>query len=126
MTKVPERECRAYIANQILTARIQCGFSQVYVAGKMGVTFQQIQKYESGKNRISSEALYEMAEIMGRKIAFFYPSKDIERPVKVGKDVVILASGLSLLPKAKLKLMRQLLGLIVEPHKETEDEVKDD
>ena len=43
--------------------------AQSDVAGKLGLSFQQIQKYETGANRISSSRLYEMSNILGVCVA---------------------------------------------------------
>jgi len=56
------------------------GMSQTAVAEKLGLTFQQLQKYERGHNRISASRLYELAEIFDVPVAYFFEE------VKAGKD----------------------------------------
>ena len=46
--------------------------SQPELAERVGVTFQQVQKYENGKNRISAGRLYEVAKALGVTIQYFY------------------------------------------------------
>ncbi len=48
------------------------GMSQTAVAEKLGLTFQQLQKYEKGLNRISASRLYELAQIFDVPVAYFY------------------------------------------------------
>lgn len=48
------------------------GMSQVKLAEKLGITFQQIQKYEKGTNRIGASRLFEMAHVLGVPVQFFY------------------------------------------------------
>jgi transcriptional regulator with XRE-family HTH domain len=48
----------------IRSRRLAMGMSQVTLAKKIGVTFQQIQKYEKGANRISARRLYGIANIL--------------------------------------------------------------
>ncbi len=48
------------------------GMSQSAVAAKLGLTFQQLQKYERGDNRISASRLYELAQIFDVPVAYFY------------------------------------------------------
>ena len=48
--------------------------SQPELAERVGVTFQQVQKYENGKNRVSAGRLYEIAKALGVTIQFFYES----------------------------------------------------
>jgi transcriptional regulator with XRE-family HTH domain len=46
--------------------------SQVVLAEALGVTFQQIQKYERGANRIAAGALYKMADALKVPISYFF------------------------------------------------------
>ncbi len=48
------------------------GMSQTAVANKLGLTFQQLQKYERGHNRISASKLYELANIFDVPVSYFY------------------------------------------------------
>jgi transcriptional regulator with XRE-family HTH domain len=52
--------------------RIERGLSQGAVAERVGLTFQQVQKYERGANRISASKLYEIAGVLGVPIAAFF------------------------------------------------------
>ena len=44
--------------------------------GPIGLTFQQVQKYEKGVNRVSAGRLYEMARVLGVTISYFYEGID--------------------------------------------------
>jgi len=46
--------------------------SQDHLAQQLGVTFQQIQKYEAGKNRMSAARLYEICQVFGVPIASMF------------------------------------------------------
>ncbi len=48
------------------------GMSQTAVAEKLGLSFQQLQKYEQGHNRISASRLYELAQLFDVPVAYFY------------------------------------------------------
>lgn len=48
------------------------GITQADLAKAVGLTFQQIQKYESGANQIVSSRLYEMATALGVPVSFFF------------------------------------------------------
>ena len=48
------------------------GFSQVRLAKALGLTFQQIQKYERGVNRISASKLFELAVLLDVPVGFFF------------------------------------------------------
>ena len=48
------------------------GMSQTVVAEKLGLSFQQLQKYERGHNRISASRLYELAQLFDVPVSYFY------------------------------------------------------
>ena len=48
------------------------GLSQEKLGEQLGLTFQQVQKYEKGVNRVSTSRLYELARILGVGVHFFY------------------------------------------------------
>lgn len=52
--------------------------SQMALAEKIGLTFQQVQKYERGTNRIGSSRLYELSQILDVPISYFFDDMDPE------------------------------------------------
>lgn len=62
----------ARIASRLRVARHESGLSQEIVGEAIGVSFQQIQKYEKGSNRISPGKLAVLAELYGKPVAWFY------------------------------------------------------
>lgn len=62
-----------YIGNKLKEFRLSYNVSQVELAEVGNMTFQQIQKYESGKNRISASTLYLFAEYFDEPIKRFFP-----------------------------------------------------
>ncbi len=62
----------AYLGQRVRMARIALGMSQQTLARKLGLTFQQIQKYERGRNRISASRLFDIARVLGISIEAFY------------------------------------------------------
>lgn len=58
--------------------RIELQHSQETVAKKLGLTFQQLQKYENGTNRVSASKLYEIAKILSVPISFFFDEEQNE------------------------------------------------
>ena len=69
--KLPSLSSRA-IGFRIKDARVQAGMSQGQLGDLVGVTFQQIQKYEKGTNRVASDRLQRIADAVGKPIAFFF------------------------------------------------------
>jgi transcriptional regulator with XRE-family HTH domain len=48
------------------------GMSQEKLGQKLGLTFQQVQKYEKGINRIGASRLFDLAQVLGVSVQFFY------------------------------------------------------
>jgi transcriptional regulator with XRE-family HTH domain len=48
------------------------GMSQEKLGERLGLTFQQVQKYEKGVNRIGASRLFELANVLGVSVGFFY------------------------------------------------------
>jgi transcriptional regulator with XRE-family HTH domain len=105
------RECMIvdkFVSRSIRVRRIQLKLSQSFLAEKIGVSFQQIQKYEYGVNRISSARLYQIAEILDVNIGYFFQGikgNDILASVK--EDVYDSESNV-----ADQKKIREVLDLV--------------
>ena len=61
-----------HVGTRLKTLRLQRGWSQTALAERVDLTFQQIQKYENGSNRISVSRLVEFAQALHVPIAFFF------------------------------------------------------
>jgi transcriptional regulator with XRE-family HTH domain len=61
-----------HVGRRIRTRRLLLGMNQETLANALGLTFQQVQKYEGGANRVSASRLSAMADILGVPIAFFF------------------------------------------------------
>ena len=64
----------AHVAERILERRQALGLSQSALAERLGVSFQQLQKYESGQNRVSASRLHRLSAALGRGVETFFPS----------------------------------------------------
>jgi transcriptional regulator with XRE-family HTH domain len=62
----------AYVGSRVRARRKVLRLSQVGLAEQIGVTFQQIQKYEKGINRIGASRLQTIAETLGVPVQFFF------------------------------------------------------
>lgn len=60
------------IAGRVQSVRLAAGFSTMQLAAKIGVSHQQIRKYELGQNRLSAGRLAQIATTFNKSIAFFY------------------------------------------------------
>ena len=61
-----------HIAQRLLLRRVMLGMSQTDLARKCGVSFQQIQKYETAGNRIPAARLFDLSQALETPVAFFF------------------------------------------------------
>lgn len=62
----------AHVGKRIRHRRWMLGMTQQQLADMVGIKFQQIQKYETGMNRVSASRLWDISESLGVTIAFFF------------------------------------------------------
>ncbi|WP_291840097.1 helix-turn-helix transcriptional regulator [Brevundimonas sp.] len=66
----------AYVGARIGLRRSALGLSQAALAQRIGVSFQQVQKYETGLNRISASRLHRVAVVLRSPVDAFFPPID--------------------------------------------------
>ena len=74
MPKKQANPIDAQVGNRLRLRRMMIGMSQERLGELLGLTFQQVQKYEKGVNRIGAGRLFEVARILGVPIQYFYES----------------------------------------------------
>ena len=65
-----------FVGNRIRERRVGLRISQTKLGESIGVTFQQIQKYENGANRIGASNLFKIAKGLGVEVGFFFEGID--------------------------------------------------
>jgi transcriptional regulator with XRE-family HTH domain len=103
-----------HIGQRVRHRRWLSGMTQQQLADAIGIRFQQIQKYESGANRISAARLWSIASAMGVPVSFFYGGMDgirnegVEDPMDAKETFELVRAyyGMAEGPR------RELLGLI--------------
>lgn len=102
------------VGRNVRRRRIELGMSQTSLAQACGITFQQIQKYENGANRVSASRLWQFAAVLGVPVVYFFdglgtpkaevkgtnPSK-LER--KIDDDTAKIARKIASIQDEKLK-----------------------
>lgn len=109
--------------------RLMLGVSQERLGDALGVSFQQVQKYEKGTNRISASRLQQIADVLEVPIAFFFeeiPTTDAKGGAEAHNDAsellattegLALARAFTQIRKSKL---RQCIVAVVEQLAERE------
>jgi transcriptional regulator with XRE-family HTH domain len=100
-----------HVGGRLRLRRTLMGLSQTELARSVSLTFQQVQKYESGANRVSASRLYHIAEALDVPVSFFFD--DIPR-----------ANGEDEAPRASFEPDRELLELTRNYRSITDTEVR--
>ena len=89
-----------HVGRQITAIRIHSDFSQQRLAEKIGITYQQLQKYESGRNRVSASMLYEIGTALGISAGRFFEglpgnvaAVGETPPILVDERIIFMASA---------------------------------
>jgi transcriptional regulator with XRE-family HTH domain len=103
-----------HVGKQLRVRRSLLGLSQEKLADSIGLTFQQIQKYERGINRISAGRLYKFSKILAVPVEFFYTGLDVKLPPtghapELNKDTLEMARYYQAIPKLKRPPVKALL-----------------
>jgi transcriptional regulator with XRE-family HTH domain len=113
-----------YVGGRIRMRRRTLGVSQEKLAEDLGLTFQQVQKYERGANRVSASKLYEIARSLSTPVSFFFEGLNDPTTSQPGEpaqdnsvhDFLMTNEGLELaaiFPKVRRsRLRRRLLDLV--------------
>jgi transcriptional regulator with XRE-family HTH domain len=118
-----------YVGNRLRMRRLMLDMSQTDIADALGLTFQQVQKYEKGTNRIGASRLQHISQILQVPVSFFFedvpaapglwPSETTEpRSASYVTDFLATSDGLSLAKAFMLvenpKLRRAIVRLVEE------------
>lgn len=72
VAKRPFNPIDTHVGHRLKLRRTELGLSQQVIAERLGLTYQQLQKYEAGRNRIGAGRLYEIAGVLGVPLRYFY------------------------------------------------------
>ena len=66
-----------HVGGRVRLRRSALGLSQDQLGAAIGLSFQQVQKYERGANRIGASRLYEMSKILQTPISYFFEKSEL-------------------------------------------------
>lgn len=92
-TKKRSTDLDAVIGERIRIRRILMNITQNDLAKFLDVTFQQVQKYEKGKNRVSAVALYNIAKKLCVPIEYFFGNGPLDKGIKPTLNATVLADS---------------------------------
>ena len=72
-----------HVGSRVRLRRTMLGLSQEKLGEAIGLTFQQVQKYERGANRVGASRLYELSKVLDVEVAYFY--EELPKDVAAGR-----------------------------------------
>ena len=112
-----------HVGLRIRMRRKELGISQERLAESIGLTFQQVQKYERAANRVSASKLWEVSRALSTNIGYFYeglpdfvPPVGADAPRDAVQDFLMTSEGIELasifpqIPRGKVR--RRILDLV--------------
>lgn len=75
-----------HVGKRIRQRRWLAGMTQQQLAEQVGIKFQQIQKYETGANRVSASRLWDIADALDVEVSFFFEGIDVDAKEDMYED----------------------------------------
>ncbi len=76
-----------FVGGRIRMRRMMLKLSQTQLANELGVTFQQVQKYEKGTNRVGASRLQKIANVLGVPPSFFFYQESEELVTTAASEI---------------------------------------
>ncbi len=101
-----------HVGKRVRHRRWMVGMTQQQLGEKVGIKFQQIQKYETGMNRISASRLWDIAHALGVPVSFFFEGiEDEAQAADMALEAGAQARGDLLADKEALELVRSYYAI---------------
>jgi transcriptional regulator with XRE-family HTH domain len=109
-----------HVGKRVRHRRWMVGMTQQQLADKVGIKFQQIQKYETGMNRISASRLWDISEALGVTIAFFFEglgadhvaADEVTGDILADKEALLLVRSYYAIPEAQRRRLFELAKVL--------------
>ncbi|MEM8987729.1 MAG: helix-turn-helix transcriptional regulator [Pseudomonadota bacterium] len=111
-----------HVGKRLRQRRCLLSMTQQQLATAVGIKFQQIQKYESGANRISASRLWSLARALDVPVSFFFEGIDDRAPSGDAEKIII--GGDVFAEKETIDLVRAYYGLQEQPRRRLLDLAK--
>lgn len=95
----------AHVGQRVRMRRTLLGMSQERLGEAIGLTFQQVQKYERGSNRISAGTLFRLGQVLEVPVSFFFDDYDDGQPHPGQSSTAVNADG-SIISRREARLLR--------------------
>ena len=111
-----------HVGKRVRHRRWMVGMTQQQLAERVGIKFQQIQKYETGMNRVSASRLWEIASALGVPVSFFFdglgnkaadaPSEDLPGDLLADKEALELIRSYYAIPENQRRRLFDLARVL--------------
>ena len=109
----------AHVGKRIRHRRWMVGMTQQQLADRVGIKFQQIQKYETGMNRVSASRLWDIAQAVDVPVSFFFEGLDdgqlhdaVEGDILADKEALQLVRAYYAMPEAQRRQIFELARVL--------------
>jgi transcriptional regulator with XRE-family HTH domain len=138
-TKEGPNPIDAHVGMRLRQRRTLIGMSQDTLAKHLNMSFQQVQKYESGGNRISASRLYTLTKILGVDVSYFFEGlpdnphsqgggeNDVPRDAMQKRETIELVRAYMAIPRADVRAqLASLVRAVADVPPEEEDAGEDE
>lgn len=101
-----------HVGSRVRLRRLELGLSQERLAEQLGITFQQVQKYERGTNRIGASRLHQIAIVLEAPITYFFDGVSDRVTPRTGEESTL---SQALNDPSTVRLVRAFAS-ITDPH----------
>ena len=108
-----------HVGKRIRHRRWMIAMTQQQLAEKVGIKFQQIQKYETGMNRVSASRLWDIAQAVDVPVSFFFEGLDdghlhdaVEGDILADKEALQLVRAYYAMPEAQRRQIFELARVL--------------
>ena len=114
------RSVDVHVGQRIRQRRWMLGVTQQQLADRVGIKFQQVQKYETGANRVSSSRLWDIAAVLQVPVAFFFEGLEGQAPdtgeargdILTDKEAMELVRSYYAIPEAQRRRLFDLARVL--------------
>ena len=118
-TRGKPTEVDVYVGRQVRQRRQLLGLSQTKLAEALNITFQQVQKYERGSNRVGAGRLYQLATVLDVPVGYFFEQMGDAVPADAGivppgvsRETAEMLRDYAVLPARLQRQVRMLVAAV--------------
>lgn len=100
-----------HVGARVRSRRMAVGLTQDKLAKAVGITFQQIQKYEKGANRVGASRLQAIARILEMPVSYFFADASGQLSAKLLEAQSVAAARKAPAPAETLKMIKTFIGM---------------